>query len=76
MEAEIYMTIKSLLSVFVYLFRYVEIVKSFSSDNALSFKDANKILQQFEKKIIEDQELQDFTSNQCVTWTFIIEHSP
>lgn len=34
----------------------------FFSDNALSFKTADKELQQFEK-IIKDQELQDFISN-------------
>ncbi|GIX68451.1 reverse transcriptase [Caerostris darwini] len=45
------------------------------SDNAKSFKAAERELQHF-AKIVKEQELQDFISSQGVTWKFIIEHAP
>ncbi|GIY56671.1 reverse transcriptase [Caerostris darwini] len=45
------------------------------SDNAKSFKAAERELQHF-AKIVKEQELKDFLSSQGVTWKFIIERAP
>jgi hypothetical protein len=45
------------------------------SDNAKSFKAADKELQNFHK-IIKERELQDFISSQGVKWKFIVERAP
>ena len=45
------------------------------SDNAKTFKCANKDFDYFDK-IIKDKKLQDFASSERISWKFIVELSP
>ena len=46
------------------------------SDNALQFKAANKTLENVLRKVVYDDDVQNYASNAKIKWHFIVELSP
>ena len=47
-----------------------------TSDNALLFKTASKVLDLVWKDVIRCEEIQDYVSNSRIKWSFIVELAP